>query len=176
MPVLKNSKWERFAQKVATGDNETSAYSVVYEKDPTKGASRGSASRIRSNPIVAARITELQTEIAQSAVFTARDILLALKRLVFFDPRKLFHDDGKPKLISELDEDTACALQGIDIQEVLDGEGNFIGYTKKYKLADRGINVERAMKHLGLLVNKLDLTSGGKTLEQILAGSYEEKK
>jgi phage terminase small subunit len=55
--------------------------------------------------------------------------------------------------IHELDDDTAAALAGMDVQEVYEGSGEsrqFIGYTKKYKLPDKGANLERLMKHLGL--------------------------
>jgi phage terminase small subunit len=172
MPVLKNLKWEAFCQLVTSGFNETKAYAQVYEKDPERGAVRGMASRLRSNAIVAERIKELQEVAAEQAVFTKRDILLRLKQLVDFDARKLFKEDGMPKPISELDDDTAMAVQGLDVMEEfedVDGMKVFVGYTKKYKLADRGQNIERAMRHLGLFQDKVKLEAGQSLTDLIMA-------
>lgn len=156
--------------------NPTEAYAEVYIKDPAKASTRGMASELRSKPIVTARIKELQEEIAKEAVFSAREILLMLKKLVMFDPRKLFKEDGSPKAISELDDETAFAIQGLDVLEEFDYEGDqkvLIGHTKKYKLADRNAAIEKAMRHLCLFPNKLEV-SGNLTLEQLIMKSKEE--
>ena len=50
-----------------------------------------------------------RTEINQDRV------LQELARLAFFDPRKMFHGDGSPKAIHELDDDTAAAVSGLNV-------------------------------------------------------------
>lgn len=44
-------------------------------------------------------------------------ILREYARAAFFDPRKLFRDDGTLKTVLEMDEDTAMAFKNIDIDE-----------------------------------------------------------
>lgn len=61
-------------------------------------------------------------------------------RLGFFDPRNLFHEDGSPKPIQELDDDTAAVLAGLEVVEIREGKGDdrhSVGYLEKYKLADK---------------------------------------
>jgi phage terminase small subunit len=96
-----------------------------------------------------------RTEITQDAV------LKELARIAFFDPRKLFRPDGSPKPINELDDDTAAALAGMEVLEEFEGTGKdrvFIGYTKKYKIADKNSALTNAMRHLGMLNDKMQLT------------------
>jgi hypothetical protein len=75
MPVLKNPKHELFAQKVAKGASESSAYAEVYEKDATRPTTRGMASTLRSKPIVSQRIAELQAAGAEEAITSIADVL-----------------------------------------------------------------------------------------------------
>lgn len=76
-----------------------------------------------------------------------------IARLAYFDPRKLFRPDGSPKPINELDDDTAAALAGMDVLEEYEGTGEnrvFVGYTKKYKIADKNAALDKAAKIDGL--------------------------
>lgn len=103
-----------------------------------------------------------RTEITQDRV------LQELARIAFFDPRRLFDSNGKPIQISELDDDTAAALAGLDVQEEYEGSGEdrvFIGYTKKYKVSDKNTALTNAMRHLGMLNDKMQLT--GETIVTI---------
>lgn len=78
-------------------------------------------------------------------------------RLAFFDPRKLFRADGSPKPIEALDDDTAAALTSIDVREEYEGSGEervFVGYTKKYRLANKMGALNSLAKHMGLFDDK----------------------
>ena len=82
-------------------------------------------------------------------------VLLEIARLALYDPRKFFDAEGSPLRITDLDEDTAAALNGIEVAEQYTGRGaerQFVGFVKKYKLVDKGPNLDRLMKHLGLYV------------------------
>ena len=84
---------------------------------------------------------------------TADAVLKEYAKIAFFDPRKLFQDNGQPKDITMLDDDTAGALAGLDVLEEYEGSGRdreFVGYTKKYKIADKLRALEALGKHLGL--------------------------
>jgi phage terminase small subunit len=76
---------------------------------------------------------------------TADMMVQEIAKLVFFDPRKLFNDDGSMKLISEIDDHSAAALAGFDVCELFDGIGDqkhAYGLLKKVKLADKTRNLE----------------------------------
>jgi phage terminase small subunit len=92
---------------------------------------------------------------------TAERVLQELARVAFFDPRRLLNADGSPKPINELDDDTAAVLSGMDITEEYDGTGAdrvFVGYTKKVKVSDKVAALGLAMRHLGMLNDKLQLS------------------
>lgn len=83
---------------------------------------------------------------------TTERTLREIARLAYCDPRKFFYDNGAPKPIHELDDDSAAALAGMEVTEEYEGSGQdrvFKGFTKKYKLADKNAALEKAMKHLG---------------------------
>lgn len=83
----------------------------------------------------------------------ADNVLQELAKLAFFDPRKFFNPDGSPKHITDLDEDTAAALAGLEVQELFEGSGEqkyCYGLVKKIRLADKGMNHERLGKYLNL--------------------------
>ena len=91
----------------------------------------------------AIREREKRTEITQDMV------LRETAKLAFFDIRKMFDKDGKPLDIPKLDADTAAALVGLDVQDIADNDGDYVGFVKKYKMADKLKALELLGKHLG---------------------------
>jgi len=90
-------------------------------------------------------------------------IIKEYARLGFFDPRQLFRPDGSPKDITELDDDTAAAIAGLEVMEIWEGRGEdrrFVGYLKKYKLANKIGALDSIARHLGMFNDRLEL--GGK--------------
>lgn len=88
-----------------------------------------------------------RTEITQDRV------LLEYAKIAFFDARRLFDENGKPKDIQSLDDNTAGALVGLDVQDVYDIDDDkkvFVGYLKKYKVADKIRALEALGRHIGL--------------------------
>ena len=72
-------------------------------------------------------------------------------RIAFFDPRKMFAPDGRPLAITELDDDTAAVITGLDVLEEYEGSGQdrvLVGHVKKYKIADKNTALDRAAKIL----------------------------
>lgn len=102
--------------------------------------------RLLDNVGVAAAIKEAMTSRASAVQITAERVLLEVARLAMYDPRKFFNSSGELLGIHDLDDDTAAALAGMDVMELPDGAGS----VKKIKLVDKGPNLERLMKHLGL--------------------------
>lgn len=121
-------------------------------------------SRLLAKVKVQAAIRERKKELQEKTDITQERVLREYAKIAFFDPRKLFHDNGQPKDITVLDDDTAGALAGLDVLEEYEGSGRdreFVGYTKKYKIADKLRALDALGKHLGLFgEHKTDDESG----------------
>jgi hypothetical protein len=79
------------------------------------------------------------------------NVVLGIARVAFADPRKLFNDDGSPKAITDLDDDTALAIESVEVIEQYAGSGEervFTGYVKKYRFSRRGEAQDKLMKYL----------------------------
>jgi phage terminase small subunit len=107
------------------------------------------AARLLANVSVAQLIAVRRKEHQANTGITAERVLKEVAGLAFFDVRKLVNADGSPKRITDLDDETARAIQGIDLQMVKDGENDF-ALVRKYKVADKNAALEKLMKHLGL--------------------------
>jgi phage terminase small subunit len=97
---------------------------------------------------VAQAIAAQREQLSQRTAVTQDRIAQELARLSFFDIRKLVRNDGTPLGLHELDEDTARAIVGIDVVSVGNADVG-VGQVLKFKLADKGANVERLAKLLG---------------------------
>jgi len=113
-------------------------------------------SRLLKNERIQQAIQQAQQEVLEAVKhetgITLERTLREIARLAFFDPRQLFAADGNPLSIQELSDDTAAAVAGLDVTEEFAGTGKdrtFVGYTKKYKLADKKAALDMLMKHLG---------------------------
>lgn len=98
--------------------------------------------------VIAARQDERLAAMELTEERTAREIA----RIAYFDPRKMFHADGRPKEITELDDDTAAAIGGLEVLEQFEGSGEnrkLIGVIKKYKISDKNSALDKAARILG---------------------------
>jgi phage terminase small subunit len=112
------------------------------------------ASRLLTNVNVAAAIDEGLKERFKHLEIKADRVLQEIARLAFFDPRELFHPDGRLKEIHEMDEDTVKAIASFESTELPEGRGTM----QKFRLADKGLNLERLGKYLGLFKDKHELS------------------
>jgi phage terminase small subunit len=105
-------------------------------------------------------IADAMAKRSEATKITAERVLQELGRVAFFDPRRMLNADGSPKPINELDDDTAAVLAGMDIAEEFAGAGenrHFVGYTRKVRMADKVAALNLAMRHLGMLTDKLEV-------------------
>lgn len=151
-------KQEQFVREYLIDLNATQA---AIRAGYSKRTANEQGARLLVNASVAEAIREAMSKRAKRTEITADRVLREYARLGFFDPRKLFHDNGQPKEISELDDDTAAALAGLDMVEIYEGTGpdrKFVGYTKKYKIADKKGALDSIAKHLGMFVDRTEIT------------------
>lgn len=91
-----------------------------------------------------------RAEAINRMVLSAERTRLEIARIAYFDPRKLFDKNGRPLAITELDDDTAAVVAGLDVFEERDSEGMVIGHVKKWKIASKVEALEKAAKIGGL--------------------------
>lgn len=91
---------------------------------------------------------------------TTENIAREYARIGFFDPRKLFTEDGLPIPIHELDDATAACIAGLDVQTT-EVNGAITTKVLKYKLADKTKGLDAMARMLGMFIEKVELTGQG---------------
>lgn len=140
----------RFAKEFLVDLKMAAAYqrASLPKKVAYKTASTN-AWKLMQRPEVEALVKQIRDESVERAGLGIDDALNKLRQLLMYDVRKLFHSDGKPKSVHELDDDTAMAVVGIDVVTSGNAETG-IGEVRKYKLADRVAALDKAMRYHNL--------------------------
>jgi phage terminase small subunit len=87
-----------------------------------------------------------------AAILAVERVQTELARLCFSDIRNVFHEDGSPKPLRELDDDTVAAIERYEIRESVVG-GQVVGRTIRVKFWDKNAAIGMAARHLGLFEN-----------------------
>lgn len=142
---------EAFAAGLAQGLTQAAAYREAYPKSRAwKDASVwDQASKLAANPEVRQRVEDLKAKAAAANEVTVERVVAELARLAFFDVRRLVNEDGSPRKLTELDDDTARAVAGLDVVRIGNADAG-VGEVLKFKLADKGANLERLGRHLAM--------------------------
>jgi phage terminase small subunit len=104
-------------------------------------------------PDIQKRIEVLRADMAISHNVTKERIAKEYARLAYLDPRNLYHPNGTRKAIHELDDDTAAAINSIEmeLESYLDDDLN-IAYryvAKKIKMVDKKGALDSMVKLYG---------------------------
>ena len=134
---------ELYQQSLAAGKpNAAQAYSVAYGQPNLKTA-KACAYKLLTNADLQQLLQPAQqaAEVARVATvhgieITRDRIRLEMARLAFVNPKNLFRDDGTPKAVCELDDDTAAALAQFEVEQATTDDGTTVR-TTKYKLWDK---------------------------------------
>ena len=131
-------------------------------------------SRLLSNAKISSFLADKLGKKFQKLDLTAEQVLDGLRRLAFFDVRKFYNADGSLKSIPELDDDTAFALAGMDVEEAYEhfgkGQAKPNGTIKKIKFADKGQNLERLGRYFKLFTDKIEHSGEISLADRIAAG------
>lgn len=137
-------KQEAFAVAYIQTGNATEAYRRAYSAGKMSIAALNvEASRTLSHPKISLRIAALRAPALRKAELTVERTLQEVARVAYFDPRKLFREDGSLKRPDEWDDDTAAVIGSMEFDKET-------GRASKLKLWDKNAALEKAMKHLGL--------------------------
>lgn len=172
-------KQKIFADEYLIDLNATRAYKVAYPSCKKDEAAAVNGSKLLRNTKVAEYIQERMKEREKRTEITQDRVLQELEKLVLFDIRKLFDNNGKPVDISMLDDDTAACIAGLEVVDYFEGAGEereFAGYVKKYKLTDKLRAIELMGRHLGMFKDKLELSGHVDTTNPYADLTTEELK
>lgn len=147
-----NPKQERFVQEYLIDLNATQA-AIRAGYSPKTANEQGA--QLLAILSIATKVQEAQAERAKRTGITQDRVLAELAKLAFFDVRKLYNGDGTMIPVTELDDDTAAGLAGLDVTEITAGD-KLIGYTKKAKLPNKVEALSLCMRHLGILNDKMN--------------------
>lgn len=98
---------------------------------------------------------------AEKVEIKAEDVLREIKTAAFLDPLELFADDGTLLPLSQMPESARRAIAGIEVEETFEGQGKdrvWSGYLKKIKLVSKEGTLTLAGRHLGMFVDKKELS------------------
>lgn len=113
-----------------------------------------SGSSLMKRPHVLRAIDEKLTAELSAVDAETHALLEQLASISFFDPRKMFNEDGTAKQINELDEKTASAISGIEVESLFEGKGSDRernGTLRKWKVADKLSAIRMFMEFKKLL-------------------------
>lgn len=109
-----------------------------------------------SKPNIQEYIANLKNKKLEKVDISAERVLQELGKLAFYNVKQLYDDDGRPLSITDLDDNTAAAICGIDICT----QGNQeIGYAEvtKIKLSDKKGALEQLGRYHKLFTDKIDV-------------------
>lgn len=140
----------RFAAEYLVDLNATEAYmrASLPRKVSRKTAGTNGWKTLQ-RPEVQALVRANRDEAVARAGLTVDDTLTKLRQLLMYDVRKLYSKEGTPLHITELSDDMAAAIVGVEVVT----KGNEMmgfGEVTKFKLADKVATLEKALKYHGL--------------------------
>ena len=141
-------------------DPHRAAIDAGYRESVARTKAYQWVSNSELKPQVYEAIQKAMDKRADRIEISSDKVLQEIAKLAFNDPRKLFDDDGRIKPISELDENTAACICGIEtFHKVVGDDKDGMAVLTKIKISDKGQNLERLGKHLKLFTERVDLSS-----------------
>ncbi len=170
-------KQEKFAQRLVETDKPSESYRHAYDaENMSDEAVAVEAHRLQDNPNVALRIEELRQLHLKRHEVTVDRVVAEYAKLAFLDIRKAFDENGNLKPITEMDDDTAAAIAGLEVEvrrvadeteEELEGQPHGGALKRqhsatarlhKIKLTDKKGALDSLARHLGMFVDKTEVT------------------
>ena len=134
--------------------NLTEAYgvSVSCVEKWIKAARPIVAERKERAEAVRAKVDAEEIEaIAKDLGISRRTILAELRKVAYMDVRLLYKEDGTIKKFSELDDETAGAIAGVEVFEEYDARGNYQGTNRKVKSNSKLTAIDQICKIMGYM-------------------------
>lgn len=163
-------KQERFAREYLIDLNGAAA---AIRSGYSSKTAKYIANELLKKPEIQAAVTAQNKKRMERTESSADRVIKELERIAFFDIRKLFREDNTLKSITELDDETAAAIAGIEVLEQFyfseavaarQSEDDTspsptprkgVGSLKKWKVWDKKGALDSLMRHHGLFNDKI---------------------
>ena len=168
-------KMQKFAEELSVSGNGTRSYTKAGYSATSDVIAAAEGSKLLRHPKVISYLAYLKAQRAKKLEITIDRFVQETARLAFFDIRKLLAADGSPKPPSEWDDDTAAAVSGMDVGEIMfDGEGK-TARVKKIKMSSKEKALDMLGRYLGaFLADKVDPTKDGGEAAQSVVNAIIE--
>jgi len=153
--LLERLPWRQrvfVGEYMANGGNATKAAIVAGYSMATADSQ---ASRLLKDVKVRAVVEVWTASVLSRKKITAEGVLDELRKIAYRRPQKLFRPDGTLVPIDELDDDTAAAIEAVEVREITMGDA-VIGHLKKIKLSSKVNALELLGKKLKLFTDKVE--------------------
>jgi phage terminase small subunit len=155
-----NDKQKRFAIEYLKDLNATQA---AIRAGYSPKAARAQGSYLLTHPDISPLIQQKGRAVFEKLDISVERVLNEIARLAFLDPRKFYDEKGNLKGITDLDDDTAAALAGMEVEEAYEhfgkGQAKPTGILKKIKFADKSKNLEMLGRYHKLFTDKVEVTN-----------------
>ena len=151
-------KQQRFVEEYLVDLNATQA---AIRAGYSKRTARQVGAENLTKPVIAEAPGKALEKRSQRTEITQDRVLRELAAIAFSDPRKPFDEAGNLRPIGELDEETASALAGVDVETI----AGSAAITAKIKRWDKPKALELLGRHLGMFPTKVEHSGpGGKPI------------
>lgn len=146
-----DAKQEKFVETLIATDS-------VKEAEKAAGYS---GNGYRASPHLKAKLEDRIAELKKTQHISTERVLQEYARVAFADLRCLVDDNGHPIPLQNLDDDTAAALAGVELEVMGDVDGPLKTTRHKYKVADKLKALEILAKRLKLFEDTTNVNLSG---------------
>lgn len=130
---------------VQSTNGSAAARKAGYSKD----SAHVTSSKLLRKANIIAYIEEYRRNLYAENKMTIEELTHFLSETLRVDPLELFEDNGKLKPLDEMSKRARMLIDGIDVDEVIMGEGDGIITKRKVKLRSKDSSAEKLAKILG---------------------------
>ena len=148
----------------------TAAYRSAYNCSKMKPATvNREATKLMANPTIATRIEELRAPVIDKLQITLEAVLAEIAKTAFSNIGDFLEIGESGKATTTLDgiaPEQLTAIKKVKTTEVLNGDGDVVGYNNEFELGDKLRALEMLGRHVGAFPNARDKRDTNVTINQ----------
>lgn len=149
-----NNKQKIFVEEwIKTGNATKSAIAAGYNNG-NYAACTVEGARLLASAKIKKYVDLINRYAVMRAGITPERILREQSKMAFWQVKDLLEDDGTPKKVSDINDDTAAAVLGIEVRTVRCPDGEYATVTK-YNMADKRAALNDLAKAIGMVTDKV---------------------
>ncbi len=157
-------KQKKFVEEYLVDLNATQAAIRAGYK---KNTARKTGSENLTKPDIQIAIQKARNKLSCKTEITQERVLAEYAKIAFFDPKKLFNDDGSLKQVCEMDDETASVISSFEVatkivkadkKDASESISHIESVTSKVKLVDKKGALDSISRHLGMFNDKLKVS------------------